>query len=568
VGYGQNKGMKTIKTTDDDTYVQHINKLYDSINTITDYAIKKRLSDSVFAITAQKSEHAHVQSLLFQVMNLNNPNTDFFNQAYQLARKNQRLDDMCLVEYSRGQYYIARRQFDTAMVHILNYRDMTSQPKGEGYFNILNLLGDIYYHAGLFEYAQEIYTEMLNHYHNEENYNFYRPYVLMNNLGQMALKAGNNAEAKAWFSRSLALAEEHLQTDYRINTLTYTKIKLAETYLLTNDIQSADSLLANLDAYGQTEIFEDVWQEYTFVNAQRLAKKGCYTEAISELKTLLPDNNAHLSQYRFIPHVYRLLSDIYYLTDSCRLASGFAVKYNKMIDSIRVSEHVAQSMIILANRNHEITQKELIITKKRVYYLVSGIAVLVIALLLGGRLYYALYKSKIELIKKTLELEKQAQWMMQPANTDEEEEPNDDEDVSAVNTVVHNDDEDENEEDLHLQEELIRNLKGFMETEKPYLDPKLSIQDVAKHLSTNRTYLSRAINNHHYTTFPNYLNVYRIRESIRLITSGFTLNHTQEALAKECGFANRTSFGIVFKKLVGVTPSFFAAHYNKQELKI
>lgn len=558
--YAQNQVSEPVAGKNDELMVENIRKLYDSINNVPDFATKKRLGDSVFALTKQQNEAAHIQSLLFQVMNLSNHHTQYFNEAYRLAEKNRRIDDMCQVEYCRGQYYIARRQFDTAMIHILNYRDMTPLHHGEGYNNILNLLGDIYYQAGLFGHAREVYSSILDEYYNSENFNFYRPYVLMNNLGQMALKSGNISEAQTWFNRSLTMAEQYLYTEYRNNTIAYIKIKLAETYLLAGNLLKADSLIADINTYNTSDVFADVWHEFTFVNAQRLIKKELYEEAAVQLKSLLPTDTMCICQFRFIPETYRLLSHVYYHIDSCDLALDFAVKYNNTSDSIRISEHVAQSMIILADRNHKLTQLELATTKKRVYMLVSGIAVLFIFILLGGRLYYALYKSKIDLVKKTLELENQAQWMIKPDNSDEV--------ISEINEVEHNDNEEENEEDLQLQEELIARLKTYMETEKPYLDPKLSIRDVATHLSTNRTYLSRAINSHHYTTFPNYLNVYRIRESIRLITSGFTLTHTQEALAKECGFANRTSFGIVFKKLVGVTPSFFAAHYNKQELKL
>jgi YesN/AraC family two-component response regulator len=102
-----------------------------------------------------------------------------------------------------------------------------------------------------------------------------------------------------------------------------------------------------------------------------------------------------------------------------------------------------------------------------------------------------------------------------------------------------------------------------VEKKKPFLDSGLKIDDIARELSTNRTYLSKAINNQLETTFPNFINQYRIRESIRLILSGYIVNQTQEALATQSGFANRNVFLRAFKKHTGVLPSFFIANYKK-----
>jgi len=108
-----------------------------------------------------------------------------------------------------------------------------------------------------------------------------------------------------------------------------------------------------------------------------------------------------------------------------------------------------------------------------------------------------------------------------------------------------------------MQKELSGKLKQLMENEKIYLNPGLTISDVLKTLSTNRTYLSKAINNQMGTNFPNFINKYRISESVKLIKTGFTENHTQEALAHSIGFANRNVSIMAFKKQTGVVPSFF-----------
>jgi AraC-like DNA-binding protein len=121
------------------------------------------------------------------------------------------------------------------------------------------------------------------------------------------------------------------------------------------------------------------------------------------------------------------------------------------------------------------------------------------------------------------------------------------------------------EKDETGQNVIIGQLEDLMRTRKAFLDPDLSIQQTAQMLSTNRTYLSRAINGILGTSFPQYISDLRIREAIRLIREGFMVKHKQEALATACGFSSRTVFIATFKKHTGVTPSFFIANFEKND---
>lgn len=49
----------------------------------------------------------------------------------------------------------------------------------------------------------------------------------------------------------------------------------------------------------------------------------------------------------------------------------------------------------------------------------------------------------------------------------------------------------------------------------------------------------------------------RVDEAVRLISDGWLDTHTIDALAAECGFANRVSFYRVFKQQKGVAPTEF-----------
>ena len=536
--------VNKLDSLDGEEFRNSVHLIFDSFDTITDIQLKTTITTSIFDKTKQKDELAHIPSLVFMVKYSDKPNAKMFNEAFQIAKKHNRITDMCFVEYSRSNYYIAREQYDSAMIHLLSYRDMTLPDKNdEGYRNILNILGDIYFHAGLYDQASEVYLDLYKQYDIANNWNFYRPYVMMNNMGQIALKTGDYQKSAYWFNRSLDMAEQNLFTPYRENTIAYTKVKLAETALNTDDIQIAERLLDEVNDIQKENVYEDVIQEFIFTKAQLLLKKGKVDDAMVLAKQLIPEDSNLFNQYRFVPEVYHFLSDAYFKMGNFEYSSLLMKEYQRITDSVRIGNNVAQSMILLADHNYKQTQLGLIKSKQRINILILSLLFLLVILFVVLFLYRKLFRSKLELVRKSLEKNVPAVYLK--------------DENKAIGGLSN--------EDIDLERKLIIRLQEYMNKSKPYLDQKISIDELAKQLSTNRTYLSRAINNQLETSFPNFINKYRIRESIILIIEGYAVNHTQEALAKESGFSNRTVFISAFKKNTGVVPSFFIAHYKKKK---
>ena len=98
-------------------------------------------------------------------------------------------------------------------------------------------------------------------------------------------------------------------------------------------------------------------------------------------------------------------------------------------------------------------------------------------------------------------------------------------------------------------------LEEVMEKRKPYLNPKLSIYDLAKMISTNYKYLSRHINQEYEMNFVNYINSYRIKEAKEKLLDSSTKNYKIEAIAELSGFHSKSAFNTAFKKNIGNTPS-------------
>lgn len=106
-------------------------------------------------------------------------------------------------------------------------------------------------------------------------------------------------------------------------------------------------------------------------------------------------------------------------------------------------------------------------------------------------------------------------------------------------------------------DKLKRRLGRVMETDKPHLDPQLTLGDLAKRLAVNSTALSYAINSGFGKNFNDFVNEFRIAEVKEKLRSGAAENLTLLAVAFECGFNSKATFNRAFKKFTGVAPKDF-----------
>lgn len=98
----------------------------------------------------------------------------------------------------------------------------------------------------------------------------------------------------------------------------------------------------------------------------------------------------------------------------------------------------------------------------------------------------------------------------------------------------------------------------LMERERYYLNPDLSLADLAAELNTNRTYLSRYINNAMHCTFYDYVNNLRIAYARKLLLE---TDDKIDVVAMQSGFNSITTFRRMFSKTYGMT----ASEYRKKE---
>ena len=102
--------------------------------------------------------------------------------------------------------------------------------------------------------------------------------------------------------------------------------------------------------------------------------------------------------------------------------------------------------------------------------------------------------------------------------------------------------------------EYIDALHDLLVNEKIYLDSSLTLEHVSERLKISPSYLSRIINSELNTSFPDYLNSYRIDEAKRYLKNPEFSRYTITAIGLEAGFNSKSSFYEVFKKATGTTP--------------
>ena len=105
-------------------------------------------------------------------------------------------------------------------------------------------------------------------------------------------------------------------------------------------------------------------------------------------------------------------------------------------------------------------------------------------------------------------------------------------------------------------ETYLKQLSAYMINEKPYLNPILTLKELADQVSIPSRHLSQIINEYMHQNFYDYVSKYRIEEAKKLLLDSFN-NKTVLEILYQVGFNSKSSFNTAFKKFTGVTPSHF-----------
>lgn len=104
-------------------------------------------------------------------------------------------------------------------------------------------------------------------------------------------------------------------------------------------------------------------------------------------------------------------------------------------------------------------------------------------------------------------------------------------------------------------------LESVIKQDRLYLNPTLSLKDLATRIGTNRTYLSDYITHVLGTTFYDYINSLRIEEQSLALMREHP-DYTLERIATESGFQSLSTFRRAFQKLKGISPNSYKKQFS------
>lgn len=105
-------------------------------------------------------------------------------------------------------------------------------------------------------------------------------------------------------------------------------------------------------------------------------------------------------------------------------------------------------------------------------------------------------------------------------------------------------------------------LVTFMAEDRPYLNPDLSLMELAAEIKLTRHQLSNVINQNHQKNFYEFINSYRTEEVKKLMQDPANKHLKLISLAYDAGFNSKASFNRIFKQMTSMTPS---QYFSEQE---
>jgi AraC-like DNA-binding protein len=104
------------------------------------------------------------------------------------------------------------------------------------------------------------------------------------------------------------------------------------------------------------------------------------------------------------------------------------------------------------------------------------------------------------------------------------------------------------------KQEYLSRLNACMESDRPYLNPDITLEVLAAELSMNPRLLSQVINDTYKKNFKSYILEYRIQESMKILADSKHSTLTVLEVLYQVGFNSKSAFNNQFKLYTHLTP--------------
>ncbi len=446
-----------------------------------------------------------------------------------------------------------------------------------------NNLGNLDYRSNKYKSALDYYLKARKYYKKRRNESSY--YTVQHNIANLKLKVGSHEDALTIFKECLVYIEENREENIK-NIISHKYLGLLRSVSICYALQKKFDSVSwyNKKGYSLAKIHPNFNElVFTHIEGGNQYLKGNYKRAKDSILKSLPylkgleskvdlaisyghlgriaqfdgETEKSISYFKKIDTIYTTTN---YLSSDPRQTYEYLIKYYKNKGDLKQQLHYTEQLIEidsvltknysglnktfkendLSNLKEEKEKLVFLLSKEKNTFKRNTILFLAIILLLLVLFAY-LYRKKINNEKRFSQIINELKL--------KNEEPYKQKIKSETKSTL--------DIDQKLIEQILNNLEEF-ETNKAYLQPKLSLNVLSKILNTNSKYLSKIINKFKSKTFNNYINDLRIDYVMQqLQINGQFRNYTIKAIAEEVGFTNTETFTKAFFKKNGITVSYF-----------
>jgi AraC-like DNA-binding protein len=296
--------------------------------------------------------------------------------------------------------------------------------------------------------------------------------------------------------------------------------------------------------------------------ASVLSRTGKVAAAISIMEAFLRQQEASGLGYYMIEHTQRLIT-LYKEAGRFAEALSASERLKLLSDSLLNADKqkVVKELVMKYDFDQQEKEKSLLKIKLKLRNLVSGIlSIAVLVLLVLG----------VVLRQRNLfqrELNKSYQTLLDNYRAQRDAPDN----HLPPSVIVRNNVPEENQlsqETNHLEEyttiastfdyiRLHEQLFQYFQSDKPYLNPDLRVEDLAIRFQVPTRRITEALKHVTGQSYADYVNRFRVAEATRIMDRQESQNLKLEVIAAQCGFGSRQYFRRVFEQITGVNPSFY-----------
>lgn len=397
--------------------------------------------------------------------------------------------------YHIGKAYYFFQDYDKAIPYLRK-----ALAPAKYYFDVSNIearniLGEYYVIKNKLDSAEYYYRSALYSKDWVKNRSLHDA-ISLSNIGYALLTKGEYDKAISYLEPGL----QRMIKGKNYEPASYVAIDLGNCYLTKGDLKKVKTMIDSATHFIQQSNNRDAYRSLYPLNAKYYAKVG----------------NSILAQK--------------YIDSTILTNKLYVEKYNGTF-LLRAEQELFESRS---------QAKDQVIKQKEETYRTNIIYSISTIMIIFGGLIIVMYQYRKKKRAYQILVQKNKDWA--EANTTFEPTETRIKEVQAPN------------EDDHLLSERVHE---FLMANKTFKNLDITLDSLAKDLNVNRAYLSKAINKTSGKNFNTYLNEYKVKEAIKIMSNEKMNALSIDAIALEVGFGNRISFYQAFKKITGLSPSDF-----------